>query len=326
MVNPSQEQKLRTVIEHNTFFFKPVREVEEADEKSVAVLVNSLLSLRQKVALCGCKEEVFVEHLQSNPNGLDCLLAITGFSAESLKRLLTFVKVKDDPSLNALLCRDLWKNDEPNRDEPNREWSLDEIRALLKKNRAFAEGIVRLFFKGKQEPVLQEILPLFEFNKLDVHKLQFSKEALIDTIARYRLKGTLKASKESNPERVIEQCLQEEDLKFERGKLPKVRRTLDFIIPSKQSPRLVIECSYVATTSSGMGDKAKTEKEVRRDLQRYYKDVLFWGFVDGIGWFVRRKDLERMVSAFDDVFTFADEEIQRFRQRLREVFKQAQAR
>jgi hypothetical protein len=69
MVNPSQEQKLRTVIEHNTFFFKPVREVEEADEKSVVVLVDSLLSLRQKVALCGCKEEVFAEHLQSNPNG-----------------------------------------------------------------------------------------------------------------------------------------------------------------------------------------------------------------------------------------------------------------
>ncbi len=326
MVKPSKEQKLRTVIEHNTFFFKPVREVEETDEKSVTILVDSLLSLRQKVALCGCKEEVFIEHLQSNPSGLDCLLAITGFSAESLKRLLTFAKIKDDQSLNALLCRDSWKDAEPHRDKPDREWSLDEIRALLKKNRAFAEGIVKLFFRGKQEPVLQKILPLFEFNKLGVHKLRFSEEALIDTIARYRLKGILKASKESNPERVIEECLQEVGLKFERGKLPKVRRTLDFIIPSKESPKLVIECSYVMTTSSGMGDKAKTEQEVRNDLQKHYKGVLFWGFVDGIGWFVRRGDLKQMVGAFDDVFTFADEEIQRFRRRLRNVFKQFQAR
>ncbi|MFA0782662.1 DpnII family type II restriction endonuclease [Candidatus Fervidibacter sacchari] len=316
MVDPSQEQKVRTVIEHNTFFFKPVREVEEADEKNVAVLVDSLLSLRQKVALYGCREDVFVEHLQSNPSGLDSLLAITGFSAESLKRLLTFAKMVDDSTLNALLCRDLWKDA-----EPHREWSFDEIRALLKRNKAFAEGIVRLFFRGKQVPILQKFLPLFEFNKLGVHKLQFSEEALIDTVARYRLKGTLKASKGSNPERVIEQCLQAQGLKFERGKLPKVRRTLDFIIPNKKSPKLVIECSYVVTTSSGMGDKAKTEQEVREDLQRHYKDVLFWGFVDGIGWFVRRKDLERIVSAFDDVFTFADEEIQRFRQRLCDVFK-----
>lgn len=62
MVNPSKEQKLRTVIEHNTFFFRPVQEAEEADEKNVVVLVDSLLTLRQEVALRGFREEVFVEH------------------------------------------------------------------------------------------------------------------------------------------------------------------------------------------------------------------------------------------------------------------------
>lgn len=310
-----KEQKLKTVIEHNTFFFKPSQETEETTEKSVAVLVDSLLNLKRKVALNGCKESVFVEHLQNDPNGLDCLLAITGFSAESLKRLLTFAKAVNDPSLDALLCRNLWKEA-----EPSHEWSLDEVKALLRQNEAFAEGIVNLFFRGKQEQTLQKVLPLFEFNKLGIRKLMFSEEALIDTIARYRLKGTLKASRESNPERVIEECLHEEGLKFERGKLPKVRRTLDFIVPNKQSPKLVIECSYVMTTSSGMGDKAKTEQEVRKELKRLYKGILFWGFVDGIGWYVRRKDLERMVDAFDDVFTFSESELTRFRQKLQEIF------
>lgn len=321
MVIPSDEQKLKTVVECNTFFFKPSQEVEEADEKSVAVLVDSLLNLRQKVAVHGCKEEIFIEHLQSDPSGLDCLLAITGFSAESLKRLLTFAKVVEDPSLDAILCRDLWKEF-----EPSHEWSLDGIKVLLRQNKPFAEGIVKLFFKGKQLQILQRVLPLFEFNKLGIRKLQFSEEALIDTIARYRIKGALKASKESNPERVIEKCLQQEGLKFERGKLPKVRRTLDFIVPSKKSPRVVIECSYVTTTSSGMGDKAKTEQEVRRDLQRNYGGVFFWGFVDGIGWYVRRRDLERIVKAFDDVFTFAEEELERFRRNLRYVFSKSGAR
>lgn len=320
MVIP-EEQKLRTVLEHNTFFFKPPQEAEEADEKSVAVLVDSLLNLRQKVAAYGCKEEVFVEHLQSDPSGLDSLLAITGFSAESLKRLLTFAKVAEDPSLNAVLCRDLWKEA-----EPSHEWSLAEIKSLLSQNRAFAEGIVRLFFRGKQIQVLQKILPLFEFNKLGIHKLQFSEEALIDTIARYRLKGTLKASKGSNPEKVIEKCLREKGLKFERGKLPKIRRTLDFIVPNKQSPKVVIECSYVMTTSSGMGDKAKTEQEVKRDLQRHYEGVLFWGFVDGIGWYVRRRDLERIVSAFDDVFTLAESELERFKRKLGHLFSRSEVR
>ncbi|MFN4179252.1 MAG: hypothetical protein ACK4I8_02975 [Armatimonadota bacterium] len=228
MVSPSKEQKLKTVTEQNTFFFKPPQETEEDAEKSVAVLVDSLLNLKRKVALNGCKESVFVEHLQKDQNGLDCLLAITGLSAESLKRLLTFAKAVNDPSLDALLRRDLWKEA-----EPSHEWSFDEVRTMVQQNKAFAEGIVNLFFRGKQERTLQKVLPLFEFNKLGVQKLMFSEEALIDTIARYRLKGTLKASRESNPERVIEECLREEGLKFERGKLPKIRRTLDFIVPNK---------------------------------------------------------------------------------------------
>jgi len=36
--------------------------------------------------------------------------------------------------------------------------------------------------------------------------------------------------------------------------------------------------------------------------------------VDGIGWYVRKGDLMRMVSAYDDVFTFHKEEIERFKQ------------
>ncbi len=315
MVTPFKKQKLKTVVEYNTLFFKPLQETEEAPEKSVAVLVDSLLNLKRKVALNGCKEGVFVEHLQNDPSGLDYLLVITGFSAESHKRLLTFARAVNDPSLDPLLRRDLWKEA-----EPSHEWSLDEMKVTLQQNKAFAEGIVNLFFRSKQEQTLQKVLPLFEFNKLGICKLMFSEESLIDTIARYRLKGSLKASRENNPERVIEECLHEEGLKFERGKLPKVRRTLDFIVPNKQSPKLVIECSYVMTTSSGMGDKAKTEQEVRKELKRHYKGILFWGFVDGIGWYVRQRDLERMVEAFDDVFTFSESELLRFRQRLQEIF------
>lgn len=255
MVTPFKKQKLKTVVEYNTLFFKPLQETEEATEKSVAVLVNSLLNFKN-----GCKEDVFVERLQNDPSGLDYLLVITGFSAESHKRLLTFTRAVNDPSLDALLRRDLWKEA-----EPSHEWSLDEVKVTLQQNKAFAEGIVNLFFRGKQEQTLQKILPLFEFNKLIIRKLMFSEEALIDTIARYRLKGTLKASRENNPERVIEECLREEGLKFERGKLPKVRRTLDFIAPNKQSPKLVIKCSYVMTTSSGMGDKAKRSKRCEKN-------------------------------------------------------------
>ena len=52
-----------------------------------------------------------------------------------------------------------------------------------------------------------------------------------------------------------------------------------------------------------MGDKAKIEIEVARDIRTHYPGTAFAGFVDGIGWYVRRNDLQRLVSAFDNVFT-----------------------
>jgi len=51
-------------------------------------------------------------------------------------------------------------------------------------------------------------------------------------------------------------------------------------------------------------------------IKKYYPTAIFIGFVDGIGWYVRKKDLRRMVSSYDDVFTFHEEEIERFKQLL----------
>ena len=41
--------------------------------------------------------------------------------------------------------------------------------------------------------------------------------------------------------------------------------------------------------------------------------------MDGIGWFVRKNDLKRMVAAYEDVFTFREDEIERFERFLNKV-------
>lgn len=205
------------------------------------------------------------------------------------------------------------------------EWSLDKIKSIVKTNRKFAEGIVNLFFRGPTVPVIKKVLPLFEFKKLDIKKFSFSIESLIDTIIRYKTKGSYKASREGNPEVVIEQVLTFHKLTFEKGKfrIPKagnIPRTMDFIVPNKTSPKIIIECSYAVTTASGMGDKAKTEKTVADYLKKNYPNVIFVGFVDGIGWYVRRGDLKRMVDAYDFVFTFHNDELENFENLLKETF------
>lgn len=261
------DEKFRTVIEKNTFYFYN-KSYEEFYEGCISSVAQNIFLLKNKIETKGLKESTLFEHITSVENGLDAILTITGFSKESLLRLVTFIRVSNDSELSKLVNRESWPSE-----NFETEWTLDRIKSIVKKNKKFAEGIVNLFFKGSTIPIIGNLLPLFEFKKLDINKFSFSIESLIDTIIRYKTKGAYKAGKGGNPEVVIEEILKENKLTFERGKfnIPEagnIPRTMDFIIPSKKSPQLIIECSYSVTTASGMGDKAKTEKTVADYLKR----------------------------------------------------------
>jgi len=150
---------------------------------------------------------------------------------------------------------------------------------------------------------------------------------MIDTLIRYKEKGSYSGKKQNNPEILVEKILDELEIPFEKGDLselidnaPNNKRTMDFIIPNKVNPLIIAESSFLATTSSGQGDKSKTEISIDSLIKQYYPLAKFIGFVDGIGWYVRKGDLKRMVSAYNDVFTFHEDELNRFKNLLKEVF------
>ncbi|HOK79499.1 MAG TPA: DpnII family type II restriction endonuclease [bacterium] len=316
---PSPDDKFNTVLSKNTFYFYN-EEFEEYHEGHISSIAQNVFLLKNKIEQNGLKESVLLEHIRTIEDGLDAILTITGFSKESLQRLVTFIRVSDDKLLSKLVNKNAWPEE-----EFKSEWGLDKIKSLIKTNEKFAEGIVNLFFKGPTIPVLKQVLPLFEYKKLDIKKFSFSVESLVDTIIRYKTKGSYKAAREGNPEVVTEDILKKNGLSFEKGKfrIPEagnIPRTMDFIVPDKTSPRMIIECSYSVTTASGMGDKAKTEKTVADYLKKNYPEAVFVGFVDGIGWYVRKGDLKRMVEAYDFVFTFHREELEKFEKLLTETF------
>jgi hypothetical protein len=319
MKRPSVDEKFNTVISKNTFYFYN-EEFEEYHEGHISSIAQNIFLLKNRIERNGLKESVLFEHITEVEDGLDAILTITGFSKESLQRLVTFIRVSDDKTLSSLVNKDFWPNE-----DFKTEWGLVKIKSIIKTNKKFAEGIVNLFFRGPTVPVIKKVLPLFEFKKLDIKKFSFSIESLVDTIIRYKTKGSYKADREGNPEVVIEQVLISHKLTFEKGKfrIPaagNIPRTMDFIVPNKTSPKIIIECSYAVTTASGMGDKAKTEKTVADYLKKNYPNVIFVGFVDGIGWYVRRGDLKRMVDAYDFVFTFHNDELEKFENLLRKTF------
>lgn len=164
--------------------------------------------------------------------------------------------------------------------------------------------------------------------KLSASKLEFQPEALVDTLIRYKVKGSRSAKAANNPATLISGILDEYALSYVTDKhLPKLleknpgaSRVMDFVLPTLAHPRIVIESSYQMTTSSNQGDKSKAEADVDALIHQHYRGAKFIGFVDGAGWFVRRSSLRRMVNAYDDVFTFHDDELRRFQKLLKDTF------
>lgn len=301
------EAKVQTVLSKNTFFFIDPR-VQEEQEQHISSLVQLILLLKAGIEEKGLKKRFLVEFIMKKSEGLAALLAILGISDETMNRLLMFIKEVNNPELNQLVNRKFW---------PKREMIVvKDLPNYFQNNKLFAEGIINLLFEGATIPILRNSLPLFELKKFNITKFKMSPEALIDTIVRYKVKGSFMAKAVTNPEKYIKDTLTEWDIKWEEGRSlrEKIGRDVDVMIPSKESPIIIIECSYHVTTSSGMGDKAANELRVRRSIKEQFGEgVWFVGFIDGLGWYVRRSDLRVLVQAFDEVFTFHREEIERFK-------------
>ena len=323
----STNEKISTVLKQNTFWFHN-RAFEEEYEGHITALKETLLVLRNQVQTQGLTKKLIETLILEKKNGLKALLALTGFSNEYFMRLITFIWIVDDEELSKLSYRDQWLEEAELDASTITEWKDPKIEKKIQDCASFRKGIVNLFYEGSTIPVLSRTLPLFELKKLSVSKLCFEAEAMIDTLIRYKEKGSYSGKKGNNPEIVIENLLTEMEIKFESGDLDKLKehaliqkRTMDFIIPNQDDPRIIIESSYLATTSSGQGDKSKTEVSIRNLISEHYPNAHFWGFVDGIGWYVRKTDLERMVEAYEDVFTFKEEELKRFSESLTTALK-----
>lgn len=317
----NNEQKYNTVIQKNTFYFYDTT-FEQEYEGKIDNLAQTLLVVKNEIDTNGLKKEIFEKLLCEKENGLKALLALTGFSEEALQRLITIARIVDNQEFSQLLNKSAWVEQE---EGDIKEWGKSKISNLLKTNESFRQGIVNLFFEGGTVPFLAQTLPLFELKKLNIAKLKFETTALIDTIARYKEKGSRAGIKENNAEEIIRAVLKELGISHQAGDLteliknaPITKRTMDFIIPNKQNPQIIIESSFLSTTSSGQGDKAKTEVQMAQLIKMHYPNVLFVGFVDGIAWYVRKSDAKRIVSAFDEVFTFHLDEIDRFKQFLKD--------
>jgi G:T-mismatch repair DNA endonuclease (very short patch repair protein) len=312
----STDEKIKTVLEKNTFFTKALPSVEEEYQKLIDSVVCSLKKLRKIVEGVDIKEEsykqqlfeILTNFLHTEKYGLDTALAVCGLSYEKLYRIVNFLRIAYQRGLYQ--SQSNWI-----KETYTTEWKEGKIKSKLRADPTFAADLAKILLG--EEPLINRILSPYERKTLDPSKFLFQEDSMLDTLARYSIRGRYIASKGGAPEDVIKNILDEMGVRYACGKVKGVGRKIDFIIPSETKPKVFIQCSYVETTSSGMGDKAKTEKDtVSKNIKENYPKATFILFVDGAGWIVRGEALRIMCEAGDYVFTFHEEQLKEFRELL----------
>lgn len=94
-------EKVNTVLTRNTFWFQ-TQSFEKKSEADITALKETLLVVRNQIQTQNLTKKLIGDLILEKKNGLKALLALTGFSNETFKRLITFIRIVDDEELSKL--------------------------------------------------------------------------------------------------------------------------------------------------------------------------------------------------------------------------------
>jgi hypothetical protein len=322
LIFPSIEEKVDIVVDYNTLFYYN-EQSEEQYESYIQSLLYRSLDLQEEIKDDTNIKDAF-ENLLQEDNGITILLAVTSISFEDLLKYIDIISTVKDNDVIEMTHRDMWHSDGKVTD-----WTKSKIQKLLKTNQYFRKCIMNLIYDANKNPFFKRIIPQFKlekFSRIKMEEFSVIPSSALDTMIRYKEGGSYSGSKENNAENIISSAISDIGWKYETGDLEKLheikqtnKRTMDFMCPDRKNPSVIIESSFVTTTSSGLGDKAKAEISMRENIKKHYPNAHFFGIIDGIGWRRRKTDLSRMVEAFDDVFTLHPEQINRLKTLLTQI-------
>jgi hypothetical protein len=228
--------------------------------------------------------------LQVDPDFIGVILALTNLSQEKFLRILSAERFAEGDYAP--------------------EWGIDQVRRRIARDDAFAEHIATLFIDGRNSPLLRQQIAAFYLQQLGLPSnwADLVRDPQIITNAvRQKLKGEYNDRKGDAIEAIVQGYLNALSLRYgityAKGQVPLVGKEVDHVLPSKESPFVMIMNSYMETTSSSQTARANEQSEMYRTMIganiRYNRQCVFVNFVDGAGWLARRTDLRKLHAACD---------------------------
>lgn len=231
---------------------------------------------------------------------LKAFVSLIGLSEERLKRVVSLLRYRY------------------NNEEFRTEWDVRRISKTLQIDVQFRNLMVDFFVHGRNSRLGREI-PLYYMRNFKLQDPLFIKDLTEYSYVERILNDNEIQGKYSNEvgahvERIIKNRLDlyressNKALRYEMQKeFPLLNKNIDFLIPSVNSPIILIESSYNITTGSGQSKRADQLVEFYGALMRHNANhrtnrIIMLNYCDGFGWVGRQNDLHRIYDASDFVF------------------------
>lgn len=231
---------------------------------------------------------------------LKAFVSLIGLSEERLKRVVSLLRYRH------------------NGEEFRTEWDVKRISKTIQDDVDFRILLIEFFIKGRNSKIGTEI-PLYYMRNFKLTDPEFIEDLRDHKYVERILNDNEIQDKYSNKvgahvEKLIQSRLDNykininSSLKYEIQKeFPLLNKNIDFLIPSVNSPVILIESSYNITTGSGQSKRADQLVEFYGALMRHNANhranrILMLNYCDGFGWVGRQNDLHRIYDASDFVF------------------------
>jgi len=231
---------------------------------------------------------------------LKAFVSLIGLSEERLKRVVSLVRFR--------FYQEDFKS----------EWTVNQISRKLITDKGFKDLMIEFFIGGRNSQIGAEI-PLYYMKNFkltdqefisDLRNYKYVERILNDN----EIQGKYSNEVGAHVERIIQTKLEDykehinATLQYEIQKeFPMLNKNIDFLIPSVNSPIILIESSYNITTGSGQSKRADQLVEFYGTLMRHNANhrankIIILNYCDGFGWVGRQNDLHRIYDASDFVF------------------------
>lgn len=261
-------------------------EMEKKQDKMISRIKKKLIKVD---TLTGLKS-----YIQNETDSLQNLTSVLGVSEERFRRIISMIR-------------------RMNGDYFSSEWTIQTIRNQMVNNEIYMNAICDLMINGKSNPLYTSKIPKFILEQVVIDskrlKMLTTKSALKQFI-KPSFEGVYSNTVGDKIESIIEKklsiyCKKHNTTYVHEKNIPWIARNIDFVIPSVENPKILIEVSYMVTTGSGQTTKQRDENQARLKINEYNrnnrKKVKFVNFIDGAGWLGRQSDLELMYNDSDFV-------------------------